>query len=120
MNPALQIDGYKVDHRRQYPDGTQIIFSNMTARKTRRPEQPDMVFFGLQYFIKEFLIRRWNEDFFKQPQEAIISQFTRRINSYLVTIYPVSAFVGFLAFFAKEGYRKGLEEAQDLDKEMMA
>lgn len=83
MNPALQIDGYKVDHRRQYPDGTQTIFSNMTARKTRRPEQPDMVFFGLQYFIKEFLIHRWNEDFFKQPQDAIVQQLTRRINSYL-------------------------------------
>lgn len=38
----------------------------------------------------------------------------------LVTIYPVSAFVGFLAFFSKEGYRKGLKEAQKLDKEMMS
>lgn len=83
MNPALQIDGYKVDHRRQYPDGTQVIFSNMTARKTRRPEQPDMVFFGLQYFIKEFLIKRWNEDFFGLPEEVVVPRFTKRINSYI-------------------------------------
>jgi len=83
MNPTLLIDGYKVDHRRQYPNGTQIIFSNMTARKTRRPEQPDMVFFGLQYFVKEFLINRWNAEFFNQPKDSVVANFTRRINSYL-------------------------------------
>jgi hypothetical protein len=36
LNPETLIDGYKVDHRRQYPDGTQLIVSNLTARGTRR------------------------------------------------------------------------------------
>ena len=36
LNPAIAIDGYKVDHRRQYPDNTEVVFSNLTARTTRR------------------------------------------------------------------------------------
>jgi nicotinamide phosphoribosyltransferase len=83
LNPVTAIDGYKVDHRRQYPDQTEIIFSNLTARTTRRNYTDKMVFFGLQYFIKDFLIKRWNADFFQQPKEAVISRFERRINNYL-------------------------------------
>ena len=83
LNPATAIDGYKVDHRRQYPDNTEVVFSNLTARTTRRDYTEHVVFFGLQYFIKSFLIKNWNEDFFKQPKEEVISRFERRINNYL-------------------------------------
>ncbi|MFC7421916.1 nicotinate phosphoribosyltransferase [Iodobacter arcticus] len=83
LNPVTAIDGYKVDHRRQYPDQTEIVFSNLTARTTRRTYTDKMVFFGLQYFIKDFLIKRWNADFFQQPKEAVIRRFERRINNYL-------------------------------------
>lgn len=83
MNPCTQIDGYKVDHRRQYPEGTELVFSNLTARKTRRAGNPDMVFFGLQYFVKEVLIRQWNENFFQRPKEVVVTEFQRRIKNYL-------------------------------------
>ena len=83
LNPATAIDGYKVDHRRQYPDNTEVVFSNLTARTTRRDYTDHVVFFGLQYFIKSFLIKNWNEDFFKQPKEEVIRRFERRINNYL-------------------------------------
>ena len=83
LNPVTAIDGYKVDHRRQYPDNTQVIFSNLTARKSRRGYTEQMVFFGLQYFIKHYLIDSWNRDFFQQPKEQVIRQFSRRINNYL-------------------------------------
>lgn len=83
LNPVIAIDGYKVDHRRQYPDGTQLIFSNLTARGTRRTYTDKMVFFGLQYFIKDFLIDNWNRDFFQQPKDKVIAAFERRINNYL-------------------------------------
>lgn len=83
LNPVTAIDGYKVDHRRQYPDNTQVIFSNLTARKSRRGYTDQMVFFGLQYFIKHYLIDSWNRDFFQQPKEQVICQFSRRINNYL-------------------------------------
>lgn len=83
LNPVTAIDGYKVDHRRQYPDNTEVIFSNLTARSTRRDYTEQMVFFGLQYFVKSFLIKSWNEDFFQQPKEEVIRRFSRRINNYL-------------------------------------
>lgn len=83
INPETQIDGYKVDHRRQYPVGTQVIASNLTARGTRRPNTKQAVFFGLQYFIKEYLINQWNENFFGQPKDKILTRFSRRINNYL-------------------------------------
>jgi nicotinamide phosphoribosyltransferase len=83
LNPIVAIDGYKVDHRRQYPDGTQLIFSNLTARGTRRTYTDKMVFFGLQYFIKDFLIDSWNRDFFMKPKTEVIAAFERRINNYL-------------------------------------
>lgn len=81
--PETQIDGYKVDHRRQYPDGTQVIASNLTARGTRRPNTDKVVFFGLQYFIKEYLINQWNTNFFVQPLDKVLARFKRRINNYL-------------------------------------
>lgn len=83
LNPATAIDGYKVDHRRQYPNNTEVVFSNLTARTTRREYTDNLVFFGLQYFIKNFLIKSWGEDFFRQPKETVIRNFSRRINNYL-------------------------------------
>lgn len=81
--PETQIDGYKVDHRRQYPADTQLIASNLTARGTRRVGVNKVVFFGLQYFVKEYLINQWNRNFFQQPLDAIVTRFSRRINNYL-------------------------------------
>lgn len=83
LNPATAIDGYKVDHRRQYPDNTEVVFSNLTARTTRREYTDQLVFFGLQYFIKSYLIKSWNDDFFQQPKDEVIRKFSRRINNYL-------------------------------------
>jgi nicotinamide phosphoribosyltransferase len=81
--PEILIDGYKADHKRQYPIGTQVIASNMTARGTRRPNTKKVVFFGVQYFLKEYLVKQWNENFFSKPKEEVITRFKRRINNYL-------------------------------------
>lgn len=81
--PITAIDGYKVDHRRQYPNGTQVICSNLTSRGTRRKDTAEVVFAGLQYFIKDFLIKNWNENFFKKDKATVVAAFSRRINNYL-------------------------------------
>jgi nicotinamide phosphoribosyltransferase len=81
LRPELLIDGYKLDHKRQYPDNTTLIFSNFTARKSRR-DLDNIVFFGLQYFIKEYLINGWGE-FFKQDFNSVADKFSREIDSYL-------------------------------------
>lgn len=56
MNSLLYTDGYKVDHRRQYPEGTTLVYSNWTPRKSRIEGIDEVVFFGLQYFIKKYMI----------------------------------------------------------------
>lgn len=32
-NALLMTDGYKLDHRRQYPEGTEYVYSNWTSQK---------------------------------------------------------------------------------------
>ncbi len=82
-NPANQIDFYKADHRSQYPKGTELVFSNLTPRKSRIKGIDQVVFFGLQYFIMEYLIDRWNNDFFSQPKEKVVGSYKRRIETSL-------------------------------------
>lgn len=83
MNPLLLTDGYKVDHRRQYPDHTTLVYSNWTPRKSRIEGVNEVVFFGLQYFIKKYIIEDFDTYFFKQPKEVVVQKYARRINNYL-------------------------------------
>lgn len=83
MNPLLLTDGYKVDHRRQYPDGTTLVYSNWTPRKSRIEGVDDVSFFGLQYFIKKYILNSFEKDFFSQPKHEVVAKYARRINNYL-------------------------------------
>lgn len=76
-------DGYKLDHRRQYPEETCLVYSNWTPRKSRMEGIDWVVVFGLQYFIKEYVIKDFNENFFGQPKTLVCARYTRRINNYL-------------------------------------
>lgn len=87
INPLTAIDFYKSDHRRQYPEGTTMVYSNFTPRSshlTNLPEQQTkIVFFGLQYFIKDFLIDAWNEGFFNRPKDQVVKEYKRRMDTSL-------------------------------------
>ncbi|MEM9678895.1 MAG: nicotinate phosphoribosyltransferase [Bacteroidota bacterium] len=83
MNPLLYTDGYKVDHRRQYPDQTTLVYSNWTPRKSRMEDVNEVMFFGLQYFIKKYVMETFNTDFFSKPKEEVCKAYARRINNYL-------------------------------------
>lgn len=83
MNPLLLTDGYKVDHKRQYPDGTTLVYSNWTPRKSRIDGIDEVVFFGLQYFLKKYIIQDFDLHFFKQRKEEVVKKYARRINNYL-------------------------------------
>lgn len=83
MNPLLLTDGYKVDHKRQYPDKTTLVYSNWTPRKSRIDTIDEVVFFGLQYFIKKYIIHDFDAYFFQQPKEEVVKKYARRINNYL-------------------------------------
>ncbi len=83
MNALFLTDGYKLDHRRQYPTGTSLVYSNWTPRKSRMEGLDEVVFFGLQYFLKKYLIEDFNQHFFSQPKEQVVAKYARRINNYL-------------------------------------
>ena len=81
----LLTDGYKLDHRRQYPKGTEYVYSNWTPRSNEYlPQAIDgAVVFGIQYFIKKYLIDYFNENFFKVEKEKAVKNFARRIDTFL-------------------------------------
>lgn len=88
INPLNAIDFYKADHRRQYPMGTEYVYANFTPRSSRLAKMlPDfddkIVFFGLQGFIKHFLIETWNEGFFNQPKAKVVAAYKRRMDNSL-------------------------------------
>lgn len=83
MSTLHLTDGYKVDHRNQYPKGTSLVYSNWTPRKSRIDGVDQVVFFGLQYFVKKYLIEDFNQHFFKQPKTEVIKKYKRRIENYL-------------------------------------
>ncbi|WP_436899488.1 nicotinate phosphoribosyltransferase [Acinetobacter gyllenbergii] len=88
INPLNAIDFYKADHRRQYPVGTEYVYANFTPRSSRLAKMlPDfddkIVFFGLQGFIKHFLIETWNEGFFNQTKAKVVAAYKRRMDNAL-------------------------------------
>lgn len=75
MNPILYIDFYKVGHVDQYPRGITQVFSNWTPRKSRVPGVNSVVFFGLQYFMMEYLTDQFHLHFFDQDRDWVISYY---------------------------------------------
>lgn len=83
MSPIHLTDGYKVDHRSQYPKGTSLVYSNLTPRSSRMPGVDEVVFFGLQYVIQKYIIEEYNQRFFQQPKTEVVARYKNRIESYL-------------------------------------
>lgn len=79
----LLTDGYKVDHRRQYPAGTTRVFSNMTPRKGRAADDTGVIFFGLQAAIQHYLIDYANETFFDRPTADVCAEYEAAMLEYL-------------------------------------
>ncbi len=85
-NPLTAIDFYKTDHRRQYPEGTTEVYANFTPRSAslakvlKNNYDNKIVFFGLQYFIQDFLINSWNEQFFNKDKNKVVAAYKRRMD----------------------------------------
>lgn len=80
------IDVYKADHASQYPEGTEVVFSNWTARTSRIEGIDYTVHFGLQYLIRRYLIKEMNETFFEVPKEQAIRKYKRRLDGMGIAI----------------------------------
>lgn len=63
----LMSDTYKHTHPRMYPQNMTKLVSYLTPRKNMSDVFPNMVFFGLQAFIRDYLIDQFDEQFFDLP-----------------------------------------------------
>jgi nicotinamide phosphoribosyltransferase len=89
INPLFATDFYKVDHRRQYLEGTTEIYSNFTPRYVLPCKNllddfdGQVVMFGLQYFIKEYLLNTWSLGFFSRDKSTVINEYQQMISNAL-------------------------------------
>lgn len=79
----LLSDGYKQVHAEQFPEGLTQLVSYLTPRKSRLKSWDKMVFFGLQAFIKTYLIDYFNETFFNRPLDDVIKETERVLDVML-------------------------------------
>jgi nicotinamide phosphoribosyltransferase len=86
INPIYLLDSYKVGHALHYPKGTTCVFSNLTPRSNKwLPQANRVTLFGLQYFIKEYLIDAFNKEFFDRPKEEVCREYQELIDYHLGT-----------------------------------
>lgn len=74
----LMSDYYKQAHAEQYPQGISKLISYATARMTRIPKEmlgDKLVVFGIQSYVKDFLLERFNETFFNVPLEEAMAEY---------------------------------------------
>ena len=81
----LLTDGYKLGHHFQYPKGTEMVYSNWTPRSCKyfHEASEGTVVFGIQYLVKEYLIKQFNENFFNLPKEQAIKEFHDRVDNFV-------------------------------------
>ena len=83
MNAMLLCDFYKAVHAEMLPKGITKSVSYFTPRMSRVDMWPNVVMFGLQGFIKEFLIDYFNKNFFNMDENECIAQYTRIMDNSL-------------------------------------
>src|SRR5690349_16199594 len=82
FSPIFAIDGYKASHIRQYPPGTEYVYSNFTPRNSRVPYVDKVVFFGLQAFLQD-VCENWFGDWFAKPEHEVIDEYQKTMDAYL-------------------------------------
>lgn len=82
-NPMLLIDFYKAVHAEMLPKGITKSVSYFTPRMSRVKRWDEVVMFGLQGFIKTYLIEYFNENFFDLPTHEVLNDYERIMNATL-------------------------------------
>lgn len=83
INPMLLIDFYKAVHAEMLPKGITKSVSYFTPRMSRVNRWDKVVMFGLQGFIKNYLIDYFNEEFFGRPFDEVIEDYKRIMDNAL-------------------------------------
>lgn len=97
---VLSVDGYKTSHIFMDAPGTTEKYYTWTPRSNKYlPEVDKVVVFNIQGFIKKWVIKFWNENFFSLDKEFVVSEYKKYIKPYL---------------FAEDVYIQHIEELHDL------
>lgn len=85
VNAMLLTDGYKLGHKTMYPKGMTKLYSNFTPRTNKHFQDATQgaVVFGVQYFIKKYLIDEFNNNFFNRPKDVVISEYKELLEGFL-------------------------------------
>jgi nicotinamide phosphoribosyltransferase len=84
--PLHATDFYKTGHYAQFPEKSEFLYENFTCRSDKFFNHVGdnfdhkVVFFGLQYVIKNLLMDIWNRNFFKLPKDHVIAKYKRRMD----------------------------------------
>lgn len=85
-NPLLLTDFYKTIHHMCYADGMTKLVSYWTPRMSRKDNMDKVVMFGLQPFLKKYLIQYFNENFFDKEKQAVVYEYKRIISKTMGNI----------------------------------
>jgi nicotinamide phosphoribosyltransferase len=97
--PTLLCDFYKISHREQYPEKTEMVYSTWIPRSgAHLPRVEKVVCFGILGFVLE-LDQIFRQSFFSQPKETVVAEYSRYLKYCLGVNTP---------------YTKHLEELHDL------
>ena len=83
INPMLLIDFYKAVHAEMLPKGITKSVSYFTPRMSRVNRWDKVVMFGLQGFIKKYLIDYFNKECFGRPFDEVIEDYKRIMDNAL-------------------------------------
>ena len=84
-NPLLCLDFYKTCHAEQYPKGLTKMVSYYTPRMSRLGDTGKVTLFGLQAFIREYLVEAFNEHFFNAPFDSVLKEYDRVLGATIGT-----------------------------------
>jgi nicotinamide phosphoribosyltransferase len=85
INSMLLTDGYKLGHKTMYPDNMTKLYSNFTPRTNKHFPQAThgAVVFGIQYFIKKYLIDEFQNNFFMRPKNVVVDEYYNLLLGFL-------------------------------------
>jgi len=82
--PFSWADSYKLSHHKQYPAGTEVVYSNLTPRKGMRSDVSCVTFFGLQAALLK-INEKFENDFFRLSEVDAVNDFKTFYKRFLGT-----------------------------------
>ena len=83
INPMLLIDFYKAVHAEMLPKNITKSVSYFTPRMSRVKRWDNVVMFGLQGFVKTYLIDYFENEFFNKSFDDVIAEYRRIMDATL-------------------------------------